>query len=108
MTPNIDISLPDRYDMLARKAVNQLTQIISPVDSALEHIDALHSDMRASSRGTFLILRGDSGTGKSTFIHTIGLFRDDVETTTFAKDRDVADSLNSLTPTKKKLRIVVF
>lgn len=108
MTTTIDISLPDRYDMLARKAVNQLTQIIAPVDSALEHIDALHSDMRASSRGAFLIIRGDSGTGKSTFIHTIGLFRDEVETTTFSKDQDVGDSLNSLGPTKKKLRVVVF
>jgi hypothetical protein len=108
MKTTIDISLPDRYDMLARKAVNQLTQIISPVDSALEHIDALHSDMRASSRGIFLILRGDSGTGKSTFIHTIGLFRDDVETITFSKDQDVGDSLRSLSPTTKKLRVVVF
>jgi hypothetical protein len=108
MTTTIDISLPDRYDMLARKAINQLTQIISPVDAALEHIDALHSDMRASSRGIFLILRGDSGTGKSTFIHTIGLFREDVETTTFSKDQDVGDALRSLSPTKKRLRVVVF
>lgn len=108
MTPSIEISLPDRYDMLERKAVNQLTQIISPVDSALDHIDALHSDMRASSRGTLLILRGDSGTGKSTFIHTIGLFRNSVETITFSKDQDVGDALRSLGPTKMKLRVVVF
>ncbi|HDR8964043.1 hypothetical protein [Burkholderia vietnamiensis] len=108
MTTTIDISLPDRYDMLARKAVNQLTQIIVPVDSALEHIDVLHSDMRASSRGTFLIIRGDSGTGKSTFIHTIGLFRDGVETVTFSKDKDVGDALRSLGPTKNMLRVIVF
>lgn len=108
MTATIGISLPDRYDMLARKAANQLNQIIAPVDSALEYIDMIHSDMRASSRGTFLIIRGDSGTGKSTFIHTIALFRDDVETVTFSKDQDVGSSLNSLGPTRKALRIVVF
>lgn len=108
MSTTIDISLPDRYDMLARKAVDQLSQIISPVDSALDFVDALHADMRASARGTFLIVRGDSGTGKSTFIHTIGLFRDDVETVTFTKDQDVAEALNSLKPTKRKLRVVVF
>lgn len=107
-TTTIDISLPDRYDMLARKAVGQLSQIISPVDSALEHIDVLHADMRASSRGTFLIIRGDSGTGKSTFIHTIGLFRNDVETVSFPKERDIAEVLQSLGPTKHQLRIVVF
>lgn len=108
MTTTTDISLPDRYDMLVRKADKQLTQIIVPVDSALEHIEVLHSDMRASSRGAFLIIRGDSGTGKSTFIHTIGLFRDEVETITFSKDQDVGEALNSLEPTKKNLRIVVF
>lgn len=94
--------------MLARKAVGQLSQIISPVDSALNHIDDLHADMRASSRGTFLIIRGDSGTGKSTFIHTIGLFRDDVETVSFPKERDIAEVLESLGTTKRQLRIVVF
>lgn len=108
MTTTIDISLPDRYDVLARKAVNQLSQIISPVESALDHIDALHADMRASSRGAFLILRGDSGMGKSTFVHTIGLFRDNVETVSFSKEQDIGDSLRSLEPTKKNLRIVVF
>jgi hypothetical protein len=108
MNPTIDISLPDRYDMLARKAVGQLSQIISPVDAALEHIDALHADMRASSRGSFLIIRGDSGTGKSTFIHTIGLFRDDVETVSYPKERDIAEVLESIGPTKRQLRIVVF
>lgn len=107
-TTTIDISLPDRYDMLARKAVGQLSQIISPVDAALEHIDVLHADMRASSRGIFLIIRGDSGTGKSTFIHTIGLFRNDVETVSFPKERDIAEVLQSLGPTKHQLRIVVF
>lgn len=104
----MDISLPDRYDMLARKAVGQLTQIIVPVESALSHIDNLYADMRASSRGTFLIIRGDSGTGKSTFIHTIGLFRENIETISFGKDADIGVSLNSLKPTTQKLRIVVF
>ncbi|MCP9786007.1 hypothetical protein [Cyanobium sp. N5-Cardenillas] len=108
MKPTIDISLPDRYDILARKAVGQLSQIISPVDAALDHIDVLHADMRASSRGTFLILRGDSGTGKSTFIHTINLFRDDVETISFPKERDIAEVLVSLGPTMRQLRVIVF
>lgn len=58
MTTTSEISLPDRYDMLVRKAVGQMSQIIVPVDVALEHIDMLYSDMRASSRGIFLILRG--------------------------------------------------
>jgi hypothetical protein len=54
------------------------------------------------------LLRGDSGTGKSTFIHTIGLFRDGVETITVSKDKDIAVALRDLTATKQRLRIIVF
>lgn len=105
MNNQIDISLPDRYDMLQRKAENQLDQIISPVDESLSHIDQMHADMRASSRGAFLILRGESGSGKSTFIHTVGLFRNDVEVLTFTKDEDVSERLVKLSPTTHQLRI---
>jgi hypothetical protein len=56
MKDTLEISLPDRYDMLQRKAVGQLAQIISPVADALDHVDAIHRDMKASSRGAFFIL----------------------------------------------------
>ncbi len=108
MRDQIEISLPDRYDMLQRKAVGQLSQIISPVEDALDHLDNLHAEMNASSRGSFLILRGDSGTGKSTFIHTVGLFRDGVETITVPKTDDISETLSKLSATKLKLRIIVF
>lgn len=103
-----DISLPDRYDVLQRKASDQLSQIISPVVEALEHIDALHEDMNASGRGQLLILRGDSGTGKSTFIHTVGLFRDGVETTTVEREADISQVLSETRPTGAPLRIIVL
>jgi DNA (cytosine-5)-methyltransferase 1 len=108
MNNTIEISLPDRYDMLQRKAVGQLSQIISPVEDALDHVDMLYSDMKASSRGALLIIRGDSGTGKSTFIHTIGLFRDEIETLTITKEEDIGRTLDSLATTHAKLRIVVL
>lgn len=108
MTNQIDISLPDRYDVLKRKAAGQLDQIILPVDEALNHIDLIYSDMLASSRGTLFILKGDSGTGKSTFIHTIGFFRSGVETITLSKSEDIKEVLDSLQPTQENLRIVVL
>lgn len=108
MSTNLEISLPDRYDMLERKAIGQLSQIISPVEEALEHIDLIYSDMKASSRGAFLILRGDSGTGKSTFIHTIGLFREEIETITIKKEDDINETLKYLPNTKAKLRVIVL
>lgn len=108
MTDNKEISLPDRYDMLRRKAEGHIAEIISPVTDALDAIDSLHSDMHASSRGAFLILRGDSGTGKSTFIHTVGLFRKNVETITLAKNVDLAVALDAMPATKASLRIIVL
>lgn len=108
MSAQFDISVPDRYDVLQRKVPGQLAQIISPVTSALDHVDAVYSDMRASSRGAFLILRGDSGTGKSTFIHTVGLFRNNVETLTVGKNEDISDTLSKLPLATGDLRIVVF
>lgn len=108
MTSTIEISLPDRYDILARKATDQLSQIISPVDDALAHVDSMYVDMRASSRGAFLILRGDSGTGKSTFIHTVGLFREGIDVVTIAKNKDISDELESLPSVKGNMRIVVL
>lgn len=108
MNNQIDISLPDRYDMLKRKAHDHLNEIITPVEESLLHIDFLHADMRASSRGQFLILRGDSGTGKSTFIHTVGLFRDGIETITLNKDIDLGPYFSTLSQTTSDLRIIVL
>lgn len=94
--------------MLRRKAQAHIAEIISPVNDGLDMIDSYQADMRASSRGAFLILRGDSGTGKSTFIHTVGLFRKDIETITFTKDKDLSIALAELTATKFSLRIIVL
>jgi len=102
------ISLPDRYDMLRRKATDHMGEIITPVNDALTIVDNLLIDMCASSSGCFLILRGDTGTGKSTFIHTVGIFRKNVETITLAKDIDLSVALGALPATNCALRIVVL
>lgn len=108
MHEQMEITLPDRYDVLERKATGQLSQIIAPVSPALEHIDRLATEIQASSRGAFLILRGDSGTGKSTFVHTIGLFREGIETVSVPADVDITKHLANLPATKAALRIVIF
>lgn len=102
------ISLPDRYDVLSRKAPGHMSEIITPVGDALDMIDTLLGDMEAAACGSFLILRGDTGTGKSTFIHTVGIFRNNVETITLAKDADLGQALGGLAPTRHALRIIVL
>lgn len=108
MNSTAPITLPDRFDVLKRKADNQMAEIIDPVDDGLAHIDSIVVDMEASGRGSMIILRGDSGTGKSTFIHTVGLFRDSVETVSIPKMDDVSVALEKLPPTTARLRIVVL
>lgn len=105
---NNNLLVPDRYDILKRKASNQLQDIIYPVKEALDHIDALYMDMVASCRGSFLIVRGDSGTGKSTFLHTIGFFRESIEAVTVSKNDDLNEFFGKLATTNARLRIVIL
>lgn len=49
--------------------------MITPVEGALSRLDDRFDDMASAGRGELLILRGETGGGKSTFLDTVGLFR---------------------------------
>jgi DNA (cytosine-5)-methyltransferase 1 len=85
-----------------------MREIIHPVNEALNYIDELYVDMAASCRGSFLIFRGNSGTGKSTFLHTVGFFRGSVETITVGKEEDLSNALQALPATSEQLRLIVL
>jgi putative ribosome biogenesis GTPase RsgA len=102
----LDLLVPDRFDMLQRRAPDRLGSIIVPVDEALHQIDALSVDLRAAGRGGFLIFRGDSGSGKSTFLNTLDLFRNDVDVIGIYSSAEVGQSLRSLKPTQAALRVL--
>jgi len=63
--------------------------------------------MRAARRGSFLILRGESGAGKSTFLDTIGLFRTGVVSVPVPSSADVSEALGGLTETTDP-RVVIL
>ncbi|HVT80556.1 MAG TPA: hypothetical protein VHM90_07860 [Phycisphaerae bacterium] len=102
----LDLFVPDRFDILFRRAETKLNTIITPVDDALRKIDDLAADMRAAGRGAFLILRGESGAGKSTFLNTVHLFRKQVEELSIPGSSNLAEALNQLTPSLMQLRII--
>jgi len=102
------ISIPDRFEGLRRKAQQELSSIIVPVEQSLEEIDRLYGEMAASGRGAFLVLRGSSGAGKSTFLHTVGMFRDGVETISIPSGVAVRDFLRSNVKQASKLQIFVL
>ncbi|WP_271219464.1 hypothetical protein [Streptosporangium carneum] len=70
--------------------------IIVPVTETLAVFDDRFLDMRAARRGSFVILRGKTGAGKSTFLDTIGLFRTGVVTERIPGSDDIVEALSKV------------
>jgi hypothetical protein len=102
-----NLRLPDRFESLRGTNVGQLQVIITPVDDALSLLDDRFIDLGAAGRGGFMVLRGASGAGKSTFLSTVGLFREGVSTVRIPRGADIAAELSRLDPTTTP-RIVVL
>ncbi|MEQ8466800.1 hypothetical protein [Coleofasciculus sp. E1-EBD-02] len=105
--------VPDRFDILERHAKDQheLKTIIVPVKDALAYLDDTYADMVAAGRGAFWVFRGESGSGKSTFLHTVNLFRPQAETLSIQSDEPVPQKLTDLRKFEtglNKLRIIVI
>lgn len=103
----LELLVPDRFDMLQRRAPDQLNSIVVPVAEALDRIDSVQRDTAAAGRGGFLLLRGESGSGKSTFLHTLGLFREGVDVASIPREAGIADVLRSLRATSRAMRLLV-
>ncbi|GAA4714547.1 hypothetical protein GCM10023215_67160 [Pseudonocardia yuanmonensis] len=102
-----DLFVPDRFEALRDSESSTLRTIIVPVPDSLNAIDDLFDDMRAARRGGFLILRGETGSGKSTFLDTVGLFRQGVTTERIPAGRDLTVELKQVGPTSTP-RILVM
>lgn len=102
------ISIPDRFEGLRRRAKQELSSIIVPVGQSLSEIDRLYSEMSASGRGAFLVLRGSSGAGKSTFLHTAGMFRNGVDSVSIPPGVVIRDFLIENANPSAKMRIFVL
>lgn len=88
--------VPDRFERLRPAGEKALRTIITPVEGALSRLDDRFDDMASAGRGSLLILRGETGVGKSTFLDTVGLFRAGVVTHRIPPDTDVAAELQAL------------
>lgn len=70
------IMLPDRFEGLEKKENKfDIKKIIKPVEDGLAKINDLYEEMESSNRGSFLILKGKSGCGKTTFLKTLDIFK---------------------------------
>jgi hypothetical protein len=107
LTPRETLTVPDRFEGLRDAGSGALRSIIAPVKDALKAIDARFADMGAAGRGALMLLRGDSGSGKSTFLDTIGLFHPGVVTERVPPTDDIAEALPALEPTTSP-RVIVM
>ncbi|MEJ7787090.1 MAG: hypothetical protein WKF96_19990 [Solirubrobacteraceae bacterium] len=106
-TEREDLYVPDRFEALRDAGDDALRTIIVPVGEGLDLTDRRFKEMRASRRGALVLLRGDTGAGKSTFLDTVGLFRDGVDTKRVAAQANVGHELSAL-PSTAVPRLVVL
>ncbi|NXY98482.1 hypothetical protein HYE82_29725 [Streptomyces sp. BR123] len=102
-----DLYVPDRFEMLRDVGTGALQSIITPVQDALIEIDVYFADMRAARRGALMVLRGETGAGKSTFLDTLGLFRTGLVTERIPASENVAEALQSK-PRTEAPRVIVL
>jgi hypothetical protein len=102
-----DLHVPDRFEGLRDAGTGALQSIIVPVQETLDILDERFVDMRAARRGSLMLLRGNSGAGKSTFLDTVGLFRHGVVTERVSPVFDIQEALQGLHPATSP-RIVVL
>ncbi|MFD5463349.1 hypothetical protein ACFWIQ_11065 [Kitasatospora sp. NPDC127059] len=88
-----DLRIPDRFERLRDLDDSALATIIVPVEAMLEAFDERFMDMRAADRGSFMVVRGQSGAGKSTFLDTVSFFREGVSTARISRLDEVGEAL---------------
>src|SRR5690606_9856153 len=101
-----ELFVPDRFDVLQRRATDSLKNIIVRVDEATDEINDRWQDMRAAGRGSLVVMRGESGSGKSTFLHTLHLFLEGVEALSIPQNTPIPTALDQCESTTEDLRII--
>ncbi|WP_425963832.1 hypothetical protein [Rhizobium nepotum] len=109
------LALPRRWEFLiaqAEKAKVDPAEIVERVEDAANRVDELLRRVRDGGGGVIEVFYGLSGSGKTTFLQTLGRFFDNVRISTFHKDRPLAELpafiLNDVIPHDARNRIILI
>lgn len=102
-----DFILPARFENL-KNCVFQLNDIIVEITEAIDKIREIRYEMHCSNSGYFLVIKGKSGCGKSTFINTLNIFFDSVEIKSIDANIQLSKALPVLNPTRKDFRVIIL
>ena len=101
--------LPDRYEGLERTMNPQdIPKVIVPVKAAIEKIHEIYEEMASSGRGAFLVLKGSSGCGKTTFLKTLPIFIENIDLNIIGNEIPLTEGFNGLSGSDKQLRVLVI
>jgi energy-coupling factor transporter ATP-binding protein EcfA2 len=107
--PNQQLLVPDRFEKLSPLATQQnLKTIVEPVEDALDRVRDIYDDMVSGGGGAFIIWRGNSGVGKSTFLQTLNLFFEDTEINVVPQDITVQSFFSQTEATSHNFRILIL
>ena len=103
-----DLFVPDRFEALQNRAATRLTAIVLEVPTAIAELRKRERQMRAAGRGGFLLLRGDSGTGKTTLLNTANLFIASTITLSIRREESIESTLRQLQVADVDLRLIII
>lgn len=86
------LSLPGRFEQLqkeTKKTGSDIAGIIQPVSSACEEIEVVLREINTAGLGRLLIIHGNSGSGKSTFLYGLNYFFDNITITSFLNEGEL-------------------
>jgi hypothetical protein len=115
MPTAIEIKIPNRFESMQEAFGQELRPLLVSVDKDLNSLNALHDLAKVQNGGLLCFIRGSSGVGKTTAIHSAAVnmpevFTPIVNVPTEIKFKDVVEWLNANLPAadSAKSTLVLF